>query len=549
MLINADFRLGTSLDRTNFENSILRWVDFDQVDMTGQDGFPTVFINAELTNTTFRNTYHDSFTDWRDARLDTVSFDNVSGSGGVGDAHFGFVDAVLNDVLFQNSNLTLDFQNTPLTGVTFSGLTYGGGVFFNSGGATNQIVLTDVLFENNTGGNYDFDNVIMKNVTFKNEDLSNANFYGDTQLIGVVFNNVNLSGNTSFNNAQLQGITDWSGSTLTGINFNGQDLTGVNFSNITAINVDFQNAYLDDANFAGATLTQSQFGGPGSSLLGVNWRGATLDQVMMNGDFKGTNFSSLASATNSSWNNCFLFNTDFSGVDLSNSSFAYAKLDYANLSGATLDSVNFMNADLSYTDLSSTSLNAVMNFSGVNWFQTNLASAIFSTVGNEISPGLINGSLFRKVEASSADFSAGSPGSVMYQNLTFEQSALTGADFSNTSINNSQFFDSDVDSVDFSNANLSGVDFYGSDLSGTDFSDANLSPSVKFFNANLASVNFTNVDLSGRNDLCANGTFEGPTSISGITWTGAICPDGMYMDGSPGRQNCETDNHIPGCGV
>ncbi|GIR80861.1 MAG: hypothetical protein CM15mP82_4130 [Methanobacteriota archaeon] len=67
-------------------------------------------------------------------------------------------------------------------------------------------------------------------------------------------------------------------------------------------------------------------------------------------------------------------------------------------------------------------------------------------------------------------------------------SNLSGANFSHSTIYNTDFMDTDLQGVNFEHASLLNVEFYHSDLSGADLSDL--------------------------------------YSHTGVTWTNTICPDG-----------------------
>ncbi len=524
MLVDALFEAGTQLDSTNFTNSIMSWVDFKNVDLTGLSGFPTNFINAELSNVSFSNTFHDQYTDWTEAKLDSVTFTGVVGTGGFGSAHFDFLDSRLNNVTFKDSSLSLSFQDSPLNDVTFENLFYDGQVSFVAflDPIDSPMELNDVAFTNNVfvAGGYDFSGVILRNVVFKNEDLTQAYFDGSTQLINVAFQGVDLSNNPTFGDAQLEGITDWSGSTLNGINFNGQDLTAVNFSGITAQSVDFSSAYMDGVNFSNADLSWANLSA--FSMIDIIWRGATIDNAYISSNLGGTNFSGLSSAINVNWQGSQLQDADFSGLDLTGSVFNNVSLEGADFGGATVDSVTFDYASFAFADFSGVDFSAVGSLTGVDWFQTNLKNASFSGI-NE---GAINNVIFRDIfDATNVDFS-----NTNYSGLRFEFSKLASAKFNGSGLNASDFYNVDLSSANFSSSDLSGgVYFFDSTLTSANFTGAFVM-GVEFQNTDLGSVNFTNADLSGAN-------LQAAKSLAGITWTGATCPDGQLE--SMGVPGCE----------
>ena len=79
---------------------------------------------------------------------------------------------------------------------------------------------------------------------------------------------------------------------------------------------------------------------------------------------------------------------------------------------------------------------------------------------------------------------------------------------------------------DLSGANLSGASIYGgSDWRGVNLSGANLS-GAWMYDMNLNGADLTGADLTGARMAYLNPSY-GAADITGVTWTNAICPDGI----------------------
>ena len=88
------------------------------------------------------------------------------------------------------------------------------------------------------------------------------------------------------------------------------------------------------------------------------------------------------------------------------------------------------------------------------------------------------------------------------QNVNFTGSTFSGADLSNSGLNDSNFTGADLSNLTIGNSNFG----------GSDFSDAN------FTNSSLTNVGF------------ANATGLDSANLSGVTWSGVNCPDQTNSD-------------------
>jgi len=120
---------------------------------------------------------------------------------------------------------------------------------------------------------------------------------------------------------------------------------------------------------------------------------------------------------------------------------------------------------------------------------------------------------------------------------------LNGAQLSSANLRRALLVDSRLNQADLRLADLTGIaasnaSMFAADLRGAILTDANLVGanlrSVDLRGAKLAGANLSGADLTGAL-IGTEANLNATTDLSGVTWTGAICPD----ETSAGEDGCE----------
>ncbi|MEI6570251.1 MAG: pentapeptide repeat-containing protein [Actinomycetes bacterium] len=104
-----------------------------------------------------------------------------------------------------------------------------------------------------------------------------------------------------------------------------------------------------------------------------------------------------------------------------------------------------------------------------------------------------------------------------HEEVVWDGCNFKGAYLVNANIAGGTVLGTDFTRVFFNNGYAVNTSFFGSNLTDSDFGGADLR------NANFAAADLTNVDFTGANLSFAN--FQPSTTITGIDWTNAACPD------------------------
>lgn len=290
---------------------------------------------------------------------------------------------------------------------------------------------------------------------------------------------------------------DWSGCDLTSANLGSADLSGANLSNanLTTANLtkantdqaDFANANLFDANGEGATLTNTNFTGANMTFFAADdLAGSDLQDVnITNANFSGdgVDFNHVRSGG--------ITGTTPDLPQLWTLDNGFLIGPGADFSGDDMAGFDFSNQNLSDTDL------AGANLTGANLKNVNLAGAdVQGTIFTGVTwPGLESGDII------------GTPASLP-AHFSLVDAYIVGPDVSLVS------------------ANLAGANLSGTDLQGAGFALADLD------NANLTGANLTDAFLD-------------EASLTGVTWSNTICPDGTNSDNDFGTCVNNIDDRPP----
>lgn len=378
--------VGATLARTKLSDSLLRWSNFEGVDLStsvvrGSDFRGANLKNASLAGCDLKNTAFEPMpfpgrpsiktnlegTDFSSTDLNNEPFRNDFLYDGKPVTPFGSVRQFStnpnNLTKFRNAKLTfdiikLDWSCLDLTGATIVGLPQD---------------LSRLEASHLTAHQIDLSNRILKNAVFKNADLSSveenkfANFRG-ADLTGA-----------SFKGASLRSA-NFSAATLTGANFDGADLTGARFLDADLTGASCVEAKLAGANFSYATLDKANFHAaqlgnlpPHSAanlghanMRGTDFSNANLDKCNLRGvqwygpgatgymaslqdaDFTGANLGALllsqAHLDDATLDNTILIGAHLDGVTAKDAKFNDAHLQGTNFTGAVLDGAKFNDA-------------------------------------------------------------------------------------------------------------------------------------------------------------------------------------------------------------
>ena len=399
--------------------------------------------------------------------------------------------------------------------------------------------------------NKNFDNLNLQNAVFDKADLSNTSFK-NTNIDGARFmfanlNNSNLLDRIDLSNINLAG-TDLSNTSLKGKDLSGANLSYVDLSEHDLAGTNISNSILWRTNLSGIDLSSTTLTNVVSSRY-ANLSESNLPDSLVNNDFD------LAK----------LMNINFTGKDLSESSFQQAKLDGSDLQNTNLTKSMFIQVDftkiknksLAGADLSLASL-AYSNLSGVDLsgavlYQNNFNNADLSGLDfTAITSAFIKGTTFGRADLSNSNFGNISLSPTDYHATTFKNKAdlkslhevyvlvskyteeqglgwlsnhvlvtsteVRGNDlavnyvffnsFAHANLENANFKNADLKftylySVNLTNADLTNADLSGADLRKSLFNNADLS-NANLSGANLDGALLDNAILTGANLKCLN---------------------------------------------
>lgn len=328
-----------------------------------------------------------------------------------------------------------------------------------------------------------------------------------------------------------------------GADYSWASLNGEDYSNLQMPNANFAFADLTNTKLAGSNLSGAVFTNvlplTGTTLNGCNLTGANFASVdISNMDFSGANFTNadLRKVTS-------LKGAKFTGANLSGANFSGLDLTGVDLGGANLQGTLFTGCDLTVATFSTPPV-----FSTSHLALTGLASA------------KLNYSLI-ELEWSYLDLThatiVGLPTkldglSAVWTNLTgqvLKDMSITGANFSNATLQN----------VVFAQSNLSRSQFISAQLQGdTTIPSATLT-SCMLMDVDFTGANLTNVDLSNAYFYGANASLKGATILlsifagtyltgvdfsgvlnsdfQGVTFTNACLVNALF-------KNCNIDDYL-----
>jgi uncharacterized protein YjbI with pentapeptide repeats len=410
--------------------------------------------------------------------------------------------------------------------------------------------ITDIDLQGKTNfKNAKFTGSILNDVTFKDIDLTGANFLKAT-LNGVTFENCNLTKaifslaklnkNTSFINCNLSNSFFVESGTDTGVIFKSCTFTGANFSGAQI----FKNAILNDeifkndenfknvdftgANFFNATLNSVRF--ESCILTGVNFTEANLyTKIIKSSDntedyiytYIYTSFVNIDKFNNALFKKAKLYGVAFENCNLTKADFSEAQLTVISYEDEDEDEDEeyaeeytiFNNVNLEQANFTSATLYAVLFVNNVYLKNVNFTKAYLNLEEKSFSVYLED-TLFVSAVIKKVDFSYANyfPQDINYDGI------FLGLDFSNANLEEITFASRNrndypaylldpntkeyvkLPEVNFSGAYLLNVDLSHSNLTGSNFSKAILQTvqtDDSYYYINFNYTNFTRAILSG----------------------------------------------------
>ncbi|MEO9594516.1 pentapeptide repeat-containing protein, partial [Rhodopirellula bahusiensis] len=287
----------------------------------------------------------------------------------------------LSDVAAANASALrgFDLSGLDLTGINFSGLDLTGVSFRDSNlsGSILDGVNLDSVFAIGTnfegaslsglvgirGLLFSASTIFADGSTESSVDRNGSRSFGSLSLPFATFVGLDSLGNPiDFPSLATAGTIDFD---LSGYDFSDLNLPGVDFTGFSLRNVSFVGSLLDGVKFGGGSGSSGTGGSSFvlPSLLGVNFRGATLSDVefarielpsgllenlsLRSVDFRDVDFAGSLP----SWPDIDLSGANLSGLDLSGFSLPDVDLSGAHLDGTILDNVNLSGAILRGVDL------------------------------------------------------------------------------------------------------------------------------------------------------------------------------------------------------
>lgn len=310
---------------------------------------------------------------------------------------------------------------------------------------------------------------------------------GTTLPLGWTQHNGYLVGPTAIlTNADLSNL-DLSNLSLSGANLENANLSGTNFENTHLEKVNLKGARVQGANFTNSKLA----GAFGSSIIGtpvsmpsyVGLRSGKLIGPLQNHISEDLGY------------------LDFTGFDLSGSTYLNANLSYTTLTGTNLTGVSLGGANLS--GVKSGQIRGIPNSLPTGW---KLVSGFL--IGN--------GARLTSANIDKADLKSANLAGVWTNELTGIPKSLPkgwrmtlgylvgrGAPMQYYSLQGGNLAGLDLSGMDLSRASYSGVNLSGAKLKGTNLTGADLS-NANLTGADLSNANLTDANLSGANLQTAN---------------------------------------------
>lgn len=273
------------------------------------------------------------------------------------------------------------------------------------------------------------------NANFSNAKLINLDISIETNMVGTIFHNADMSG------LQRIGTVDCTGKSI--------NLMYSNFIKANMINLDIQNTTFDHGDMSYAQLFNSKIGYSShrknnTTFKFVNLKGAVLtNSKVHNCDFTNANLSEATLANSNvyhtNWKECRFLNATFTESEIKYSAFDKSYCGNISMKGTIIISTTFDHATLNSADFSAAELD------NVSFDDAVCRDALF--VGTSIA----NSSFERCILANCRFVSAGNNA---ISNCNFDYSNL-----SNSSISNIEFIDCDFIGCDLSNSRLINVKF------------------------------------------------------------------------------------------
>lgn len=258
---------------------------------------------------------------------------------------------------------------------------------------------------------------------------------------------------TDLSNSRINGLTSssfsFSNRNITGAMMKGNNFASFKFRNCIMTGADLSGSNMSYADLSGATLYGTKFNG-----TYFNYADLSHVKCYSSGNGSSPDFSGAV------MNNATLHHGDFTNAVMSGVSFLGALADSCTFDKAFFQSNNpynvadFSGSDISYSSFNSAAINAV-NFTNVYAVKT-----LFRN-------GTLQNTNFTGAVMPSADFTGSS-----LQGVIFSNAVLQNAKFNNTNIQSA----SGGAGVDFSCSQLGGADFTNAAVSSANFADAVMIP-------------------------------------------------------------------------
>lgn len=289
---------------------------------------------------------------------------------------------------------------------------------------------------------------------------------------------------------------DFSGMDLTGVDFSNMDLRGANFDRALLECADLRYCQLDNASFHKAMLARADM--CHTSLRGCNFSSASLAMAQCReSDFSGACFKDTQ-LQNILLDTCFFDDAELGGLILREASLIRCRFHRARLDGCI-----FMELTLAEPDFSGTQMHKTI------FLQSVLEAAIFSNatmvdcslVETRADEARFDGSTWQTcVVASQSSLNGADFTHTTLKQSNLRQTLLQGARFTLAKIENSDLSEADCQEASFVRANLMGSLFIRTDFRQANFSDANLMGALlqksQLGGASFRGANLFRADLS-----------------------------------------------------
>lgn len=352
----------------------------------------------------------------------------------VSDEILSTINLVFNNVLSNEIISDISLSNLVVHSVDFEKTTFRN-CSLNSVEFHSKSNLRSVDFRDSNLNNIKLNDTDCSNANFSNAKLINVEISVETNMIGTIFNNADMSG------LHRIGTVDCTGQSI--------NLMYSNFTKANMINLDIQNTTFDHGDMSNAQLFNSKIGYSSHRKNNTTFRFVNLKDAILtnskvyNCDFTNANLSEATLANSNichtNWQECRFLNATFTESEISHSIFDKSYCDNISMKGATVRSTTFDHTTLNSADFST----AFMD--NVSFNDAVCRDALF--VGTSIA----NSSFERCILANCRFVSAGNNS---ISNCNFNHSNL-----SNSSISNVEFIDCDFLGCDLSNSRLINVKF------------------------------------------------------------------------------------------